>query len=90
MIQQEIFYHKGYISCGSVAGGGTSTKTVTVPSCPNGYSYSVTITRSPWGNVGDVTLSGTTLSVQGVNPTNGTHTIEFNFTIIYYKNDLIK
>lgn len=90
MIQQEIFYHKGYINCGSVAGGGTKTGTATVPSCPDGYSYSVTINRSPWGTVVDTTLSGTTLSIQGLNPTTGTQTIEFNFTIIYYKNDLIK
>ena len=88
VIQHDVFFYSNSISFGNIAKNGTSSKSISVPACPTGYSYVPIFKTTGWGTVGTCTLSGTTLTVSVINPSDSNHNISFGFTLIYYKGDL--
>ena len=68
----------------SISAGSASAQTFTVTACPSGYSWKYFSTSTGWGTVASVSLRGTTLTVNVLNVSNGTHGISFRGVLVYY------
>lgn len=68
----------------SVAAGGTGGITSTVQACPAGYGWFVSANTTGWGNVSNVSLNGTQLTVTMLNTSSSTHSIAATIKLIYY------
>lgn len=68
----------------SISAGSTSKQIFTVTACPPGYTWNYFSTSTGWGTVSSVSLSGTTLTVNVLNVSNGSHVISFRGVLVYY------
>ena len=68
----------------SISAGGTSKQIFTVTACPTGYTWNYFSTSTGWGTGNSLSLSGTTLTVNVLNVSNGSHSISFRGVLVYY------
>ena len=72
------------VNMGTISSGGSSTKTATVTACPTGYSSMILVKTTSWCVCSASSLSGTTLSVTGINLHSGSHTCWITVYVVYY------
>lgn len=72
----------------SVANNQGTSKTVTVPAVPSGFTYTVAIRYSGFHVVSGATISGTTLTINTRNYSGGSHSASVVGSVIYYKDNL--
>ena len=72
------------VNMGTISSGGSSTKTATVTACPTGYSSMILVKTTSWCVCSASSLTGTTLSVTGMNLHSGSHTCWITVYVVYY------
>ena len=72
------------VNMGTISSGGQATKTATVTACPTGYSSMILVKTTSWCVCSASSLTGTTLSVTGMNLHSGSHTCWSTVYVVYY------
>lgn len=72
------------VNMGTISSGGNSTKTATVTACPTGYSSMILVKTTSWCVCSASSVTGTTLSVTGMNLHSGSHTCWITVYVVYY------
>ena len=72
------------VNMGTISSGGSSTKTATVTACPTGYSSMINVKTTSWCVCSASSLTGTTLSLTGMNSHSGSHTCWITVYVVYY------
>ena len=72
------------VNMGTISSGGVVTKTATVTACPTGYSSMILVKATSWCVCSGSSLTGTTLSVTGMNFHSGSHTCGITVYVVYY------
>ena len=72
------------VNMGTISSGGNSTKTATVTACPTGYSSMILVKTTSWCVCSASSITGTTLSLTGMNPHSGSHTCWITVYVVYY------
>lgn len=72
------------VNMGTISSGGNATKTATVTACPTGYSSMINLKTTSWCICSASSLTGTTLSVTGMNLHSGSHTCWITVYVVYY------
>ena len=72
------------VNMGTISSGGIVTKTATVTACPTGYSSMILVKATSWCVCSASSLTGTTLSVSGMNFHSGSHTCGITVYVVYY------
>ena len=72
------------VNMGTISSGGNSTKTATVTACPTGYSSMIICKTASWCVCSASSVTGTTLSVTGMNLHSGSHTCWITVYVVYY------
>ena len=72
------------VNMGTISSGGNGTKTATVTACPTGYSSMILVKTTSWCVCSASSLTGTTLSVTGMNLHSGSHTCWITVYVVYY------
>ena len=72
------------VNMGTISSGGQATKTATVTACPTGYSSMILVKTTSWCVCSASSITGTTLSVTGINLHSGSHTCWITVYVVYY------
>ena len=72
------------VNMGTISSGGNVTKTASVTACPTGYSSMILVKTTSWCVCSASSLTGTTLSVTGMNLHSGSHTCWISVYVVYY------
>ena len=72
------------VNMGTIASGSNVTKTATVSACPTGYSSFIAVKTTSWCICSASSITGTTLSVTGMNLHSGGHTCWITVYVVYY------
>ena len=72
------------VNMGTISSGGNSTKTATVTACPTGYSSFIAVKTTSWCICSASSITGTTLSLTGINLHSGRHTCWITVYVVYY------
>lgn len=72
------------VSMGTISSGSNVTETATVTACPTGYSSMIIVKTTSWCVCSASSLTGTTLSVTGMNLHSGSHTCWITVYVVYY------
>ena len=72
------------VNMGTISSGGQATKTATVTACPTGYSSMILVKTTSWCVCSASSLTGTTLSLTGMNLHSGSHTCWITVYVVYY------
>lgn len=83
--QGKIIIGQVYLEFSRADAGQTITSTAPVPAVPSGYQYIVVPSDTGWFTVNSISISGTTLSVTGINSSPGPHSTTMTICYIYYK-----
>lgn len=72
------------VNFGTIESGSTKTGTTTVTSCPSGYNTMIIQKVTSWCVLYASSVSGTTLTLGGLNITSNSHTCSAGVYVIYY------
>ena len=72
------------VNMGTISSGGSVTKTATVTACPTGYSSFIAVKTTSWCICSASSVTGTTLSLTGMNLHSGSHTCWITVYVVYY------
>ena len=72
------------VNMGTIASGSSVTKTATVTACPTGYSSMILVKSTSWCICSLSSVTGTTLTLTGMNLHSGSHTCWISVYVVYY------
>ena len=72
------------VNFGTIASGSSKTGTTTVTACPTGYKTMIVQKVTSWCILYTSSVSGTTLTLGGINMHSGSHTCSAGVYVIYY------